>query len=83
MFTWSDTGLSTSTKAHLTKIEKEGKQRIRQLCCVANTCFGPSQLSLRNMYVAYVRSIFDYAAPIFWFPLMSITNLLKIQQLQN
>ena len=69
-------------KAHFQKLMKEGKRRIGQLCAVANCCFGPSQLSLRNMYVAYVRAVFDYASPV-WFPLMSKTNLDKLQCLQN
>jgi len=57
---------------------KESKTRLKQLCAVANSCFGPSQLSLRNMYVAYIRSVFDYVAPV-WYPLMSKTNLDELQ----
>ena len=51
-------------KPHFEKLVKESKMRLRQLCAVANSCFGPSQLSLRNMYVAYIRSVLDYAAPV-------------------
>jgi hypothetical protein len=69
-------------KDHFLKLQKEGTSRIRQLCAAANSCFGPSQLSLRNMYVAYIRAKFDYGAPV-WFPLMSRTNLEKLQRLQN
>ena len=69
-------------KPHFEKLVKESKMRLKQLCAVANSCFGPFQLSLRNMYVAYIRSVFDYAAPV-WYPLMSKTNLNKLQRLQN
>ena len=69
-------------KNHYEKMMAEGRRRMRQLSCVANCCFGPSQHSLRNMYVAYVRSVFDYAAPA-WYPLMSKTNLDSLQRLQN
>jgi len=34
------------------------------------------------MYVAYIRAVFDYAAPV-WYPLMSKANFNKIQGLQN
>ena len=69
-------------KPHFEKLVKESKMRLGQLCAVANSCFGPSQLSLRNMYVAYIRSVLDYAAPV-WYPLMSKTNLGKLQIIQN
>ena len=64
------------------KLVKDGKSRVAQLCCVANRCFGPSQLSLRNIYVAYICSVFDYTAPSL-FPLMSQTYLSKLEQIQN
>ena len=69
-------------KYHFEKLNREGRARMKQLCAVANTSFGPSQLSLRNMFVAYVRSVFDYAAPV-WYPLMSLTHFDKLQRLQN
>ncbi len=69
-------------KEHFEKLQKEGKRRMKQLCAVANTSFGPSQLSLRNMFVAYVRSVFDYASPI-WYPTMSLTHRDALQRLQN
>ena len=34
------------------------------------------------MYVAYVRSVFDYAVPV-WYPLMTATNMKTLQWLQN
>ncbi len=41
-------------KPHCTKILTEAKSRISQLCCAANSCFGPTQISLKNMYIAYI-----------------------------
>jgi hypothetical protein len=34
------------------------------------------------MYIAYVRSVLEYAAPV-WYPCLSRTNLEKIQRIQN
>ena len=44
-------------KDHCQHILNEGKCRLLQLQSVSNCCFGPSQTSLRNIYIAYIRSI--------------------------
>ena len=49
---------------------------------VTNCCFGPTQLSLRNMYVAYIRYVLDYAAPV-WYPSLSASNIHKLKILEN
>ncbi len=69
-------------KPHCMKILTEAKSRISQLFCAVNSCFGSTQLSLRNMYIAYIQIIFGYDAPA-WFPFMSKTNVNKLQTLQN
>ena len=43
---------SLTMKSQCMKMIKEAKCRITQMNCVANSCFGPSQSSLRNMNVA-------------------------------
>ena len=34
------------------------------------------------MYIAYIRSVLEYAAPA-WYACMSHTNLLALQRIQN
>ena len=36
-------------KPHYENMKREGKRRVAQLCSAANSCFGPSQLSLREI----------------------------------
>jgi len=43
-----DSELNMNQHSKIIKIK--GEKRINQLKCVGNCCFGPSQLSLRNMY---------------------------------
>ena len=63
---------------HFKMVKNEISQRINQLQSVTNCCFGPTQLSLRNMYVAYIRSVLDYAAPV-WYPFLSASNIYKLE----
>lgn len=46
------------------EIMAEVKRHIQQLHCIAHSCFCPSQISLRNMYVGYIRSVFHYGGPV-------------------
>eukprot|EP00957_Ditylum_brightwellii_P182428 13897317-Ditylum_brightwellii.AAC.1 len=67
---------------HCKYLVREGKRRLSKLCCLANSNWGPSQSSMRNTYVTYIRSLFDYGAPA-WYSLMAKTNLEKLQRIQN
>ena len=49
---------------------------------MTNCCFGLSQLSLRNMYIAYIRSMLDYIA-LAQYPLVSTTNKNTIEKLEK
>jgi len=57
-------------------------RRINQLKSVTNWCFGPTQLSLRNMCIAYIRSVLEYRAPV-WYPLLFTSNKYKLEILEN
>ena len=67
---------------HLCYIQQQACQHLSQMSRVANGIFGVSQYDLRAMYVAYICSVLEYAAPV-WYPSMSTTALNKIQCLQN
>ena len=67
---------------HFKMIKNETSRRINQLQSVTNCCFGPTQLSLQNMYVAYIRSVLEYGALV-WYPFLSVSNRYKLETLEN
>ena len=67
---------------HLHYIQQRAHQHLSQMSQVANGIFGVSQYDLHAMYVAYIHSVLEYAAPM-WYPSMSPTALDKIQCIQN
>ena len=68
-------------KHHMTIITQCAHERIALLARMANSTYGLSQQDLRTMYIAYIRSIFEYAAPV-WYPFLSPTNVHKLEVLQ-
>jgi hypothetical protein len=69
-------------KFHLENLRRKSLTRLRQLSRVSNSIFGIDQADLRTMYIAYIRSVLEYAAPA-WSACMSRTNLAALQRLQN
>jgi hypothetical protein len=63
-------------KFHLQHLLHQCSIRLHQLSCVSNSIYGIDQVDLRTMYIAYIRSILENAAPA-WSPCMSKTNLAK------
>ena len=57
-------------------------QRINVLKLVANYCFRSVQLSLTNMHVAYMWSILEYRALV-WYLFLSISNIYALKILEN
>ena len=68
-------------KHHMTILTQRAHERIALLARMANSGYGLSQQDLRTMYIAYIRSIFEYAAPV-WYPFLSPTNVHKLEVLQ-
>ena len=69
-------------KIHYNNIINEGIRRTNQLQYVMNCYFGLLQLSLRNMYILYIRSTLEYTAPALY-PLMSNSIKRQIEILEN
>jgi hypothetical protein len=69
-------------KFHLDKLQRKARLRLSQLARVANYFYGLTQMDLRTMYILYIRSVLEYAAPV-WYPCMAQTNVQKLQRLQN
>ena len=55
---------------------------LHQLSHVSNSIYGLNQVDLHTMYIAYIHSILEYAAPV-WSPCMSKTSLASLQWIQN
>jgi len=69
-------------KYHLSHISQKAGLRLHQLSRVCNSIYGLDQADLVSMYTSYVRSVLEYAAPV-WYPCMSASNIMKLQRLQN
>jgi len=71
-----------SFKYHLPYMSQQVGQHLHQLSRVSNSIYGLDQADLITMYTSYVRSVLEYAAPV-WYPCMSVASVNKLQRLQN
>jgi hypothetical protein len=69
-------------KFQLENLRCKSLTQLQQLSRVSNSIYRLEQANLRTMYIAYIRSILQYAAPA-WYACMSKTNLAALQQIQN
>jgi len=67
---------------HLAYMRQKAGLRLHQLSRVSNTIYGLDQADLVTMYIAYIRSILEYVAPV-WYQCMSQISISKLQILQN
>ena len=69
-------------KIHHNHLIRQCATCLHQLSHVSNSIYGLDQVDLRTMYIAYICSILEYAAPV-WSPCMSKTSLATLQHIQN
>lgn len=67
---------------HVKYICDKANCRMAQMSLLANSTFGVLQCDLRIMYITYIRSVLEYASPV-WFPSLSRTELERVQRVQN
>ena len=67
---------------HVEALVKKTKQKIPLLQALTGTDWGQQKETLVITYQALIDSLFSYAAPI-WFPNTSVTNINKLQLIQN
>ena len=67
---------------HVKKTEENSKKALRLVKALSGTSWGQQKETLVNTYKQYVRPIIEYASPA-WSPIISDTNLLKLQRVQN
>ena len=67
---------------HVAQLMHRCTPKVNLLARVANSMFGSSQSDLRSMYIAFIHSGLEYAAPV-WFPLLSTTQLKKLATIET
>jgi len=67
---------------HLAHIQQQAGRQLSQFSQIANGTFGVSEYEMHLMYIAYICSVIEFAAPV-WYPSMSKTSIQKLQQIQN
>ena len=69
-------------KIHHNHLIHQCATRLHQISPISNSIYGLDQVDLCTMYIAYIHSILEYAAPV-WSPCMSKTSLASLQWIQN
>jgi ribonuclease HI len=73
---------SLTFEEHITKLKKNCNWRLSQLACIAGSDWGPQISDMRSLYIAYVRSVLEYASSV-WSPLLSETRKKELEAVQN
>ena len=68
--------------AHVEKIRRECKFRLSQMTTISGKTWGGSCRDLRGLYIAYIRSILEYAAPV-WASSIADNKLKCLEAIQN
>ena len=67
---------------HVDNIVDKCKRRVNILCCMAGKDWGNSVETQRTIYLQYIRSAMEYAAPS-WSSWLAETNVKRLQVVQN
>ena len=71
-----------SLSKHVSLLKAKFFPRLKALCCISASSWGPSKQSLSVLYKSFLRSLLTYASPG-WFPFLSATNLTKLERLHR
>ena len=69
-----------SFSKHVPLLKAKFFPRLKALCCISASSWGPSKESLSLLYKSFLRFLLTYASPG-WFPFLSATNLTKLERL--
>ena len=67
-----------SFSEHVSLLKAKFFPCLKALRCISASSWGPSKESLSLLYKAFLRPLLTYALPR-WFPLLSITNITKLE----
>ena len=73
---------SLSFSRHVSSLKAKFFPRLKALCCISVSSWGPSKESLSVLYKSFLRSLLAYASPG-WFPFVSATNFTKLERLHR
>ena len=71
-----------SFSKHVSLLKAKFFPRLKALCCISASSWGPSKDSLSLLYKSFLRSLLTYASPG-WFPFLSATNITKLKRLHR
>ena len=71
-----------SFSKHMSSLKAKFFPRLKALRCISASSWGPSKESLSLLYKSYLQPLLTYASPG-WFPLLSVTNLTKLERLHQ
>ena len=67
---------------HVSSLKAKFFPRLKTLCCISVSSWGPSKESLTLLYKAFLWPLLTYASPG-WFPFLSATNSTKLERLHR
>ena len=71
-----------SFSKHVFSLKAKFFPRLKTLCCISASSWGPSKESLSLLYKSFLRPLLTYASPG-WFPFLSATNITKLERLHR
>ena len=67
---------------HIRNTETKAKGALKLVKAISGTTWGQQKETITNTYKQYIRPIIEYACPT-WSPVVSTTNMEKLQKVQN
>ena len=71
-----------SFSKHVSSLKAKFFPRLKALCCISASSWGPSKESLSLLYKSFLQPLLTYASPG-WFPFLSATNFTKLERLHR
>ena len=71
-----------SFSKHVSSLKAKLFPRLKALCCISASSWGPSKESLSVLYKSFLRPLLTYASPG-WYPFLSVTNITKLERLHR
>ena len=68
-----------SFSKHVSSLKAKFFSRLKALCCISASSWGPANKSFSLLYKAFLWSLFTYASPG-WFPFLSVTKLKRLHR---
>ena len=67
---------------HVSLLKAKFFPRLKALCCISASSWGPSKESLSVLYKSFLQLVLTFDSPE-WFPFLSVTNITKLERLHR